>query len=157
MLFRSYTLDTSENGETTHVRMAMSGGRVTSLSAVPDLSPDPHRVPVTAKAKTSVVDPVSAFVVPTAVPDLTDGTAACNRVVPIFDGWQRFDLHLFFKERRTVSGEFGAYSGPVFICGARYVAVAGHIPDRDSVRFMEENRNLEVWLAPVEQIGRAHV
>ncbi|MFO1185430.1 MAG: DUF3108 domain-containing protein [Bauldia sp.] len=148
----AYSLDTTENGEATHVRMTMNGGRVTALSAYPDLAADPRRIPVTTRFKTNVVDPVSAFVIPTTSPDTTDGNAVCNRVMPIFDGWQRFDLNLYFKERRTVSGTGGSYSGPVFVCGARYVAVAGHVPDRDSVRFMEDNRNLEVWLAPVEHL-----
>lgn len=148
----SYTLDTAENGDVTQVRMTLNAGRVTSLTAYPDLSTDPRRIPVTARFKTNVVDPVSAFVIPTATADTTDGNAVCNRVVPIFDGWQRFDLHLYFKERRSVAGVSGSYSGPVFVCGARYVAVAGHVPDRESVRFMEENRNLEVWLAPVERL-----
>ena len=33
---------------------------------------------------------------------------------------------------------------------ARYQAVAGHRPDRPGVKFMEENREMSVWLAPVE-------
>ena len=30
------------------------------------------------------------------------------------------------------------------------VAIAGHRPDRPGVKFMEENRDMSVWLAPVE-------
>ena len=32
----------------------------------------------------------------------------------------------------------------------RYVAIAGHRPDRPGVKFMEDNRDMSVWLAPVE-------
>ena len=148
----SYSLDTSEGGEVTRVRMTMSSGRVTSLAAYPELNDDPKRIAVTARYKTNVVDPVSAFVIPTSTADIADGNVACNRTIPIFDGWQRFDLRLSFREKKTVSGAGDSYNGPVFVCAARYVAVAGHVPDRESVRYMEDNRNLEVWLAPVEHL-----
>jgi hypothetical protein len=42
------------------------------------------------------------------------------------------------------------YAGQVLVCTARYQAVAGHRPDRPGVKFMEENREMSVWLAPVE-------
>ena len=42
------------------------------------------------------------------------------------------------------------YAGPVVVCNARYVPVAGHRPGRPATKFMEDNRDLSVWLAPVE-------
>ena len=42
------------------------------------------------------------------------------------------------------------YSGPVIVCNARYLPVAGHRPDRPGTQFMSDNRDLSVWLAPVE-------
>ena len=50
----------------------------------------------------------------------------------------------------TSSTATGAYSGEVFVCSARYVPVAGHRPDRDSVQYMADNKRLEVWLVPVD-------
>ncbi len=38
----------------------------------------------------------------------------------------------------------------MFACAARYVPVAGHRPDRESVQYMADNKRLEVWLAPVD-------
>jgi hypothetical protein len=45
------------------------------------------------------------------------------------------------------------YSGPVAVCAVRYMPVAGHRRDRPATKFMEENRDLRVWLAPVEGAG----
>ena len=57
------------------------------------------------------------------------GPAACNRTVRVFDGWQRYDVKLSFKESKHVQGATAAYSGEVFVCAARYVPVAGHRPE----------------------------
>ncbi len=146
----SYALDTNEKGFQTHVSMAMRGGSIVNLSAAPHLLPAPDRVPVTPNHKHNVVDPVGAFVVAVDQPLTVTGDSACNRTVRIFDGWQRYDVKLFFKESKHVNNAAGAYSGEVFVCGARYVPVAGHRPGRESVQYMAHNKRLEVWLVPVD-------
>ena len=45
------------------------------------------------------------------------------------------------------------YSGPAAVCAVRYVPVAGHRQDRPATKFMAENKEIEVWLAPVEGAG----
>ncbi|HEY0354042.1 MAG TPA: DUF3108 domain-containing protein, partial [Enterovirga sp.] len=35
-------------------------------------------------------------------------------------------------------------------CNARYIPIAGHRAERPAVKFMTENRDMSVWLAPVE-------
>jgi hypothetical protein len=40
------------------------------------------------------------------------------------------------------------YSGPVAVCNARYTPIAGH-RNRKPVQFMAENRDMQVWLAPI--------
>jgi hypothetical protein len=42
------------------------------------------------------------------------------------------------------------YSGPVLVCNARYVPISGHRSERPATKFMQENRDMSVWLAPVE-------
>ena len=74
--------------------------------------------------------------------------ANCNRTLPIFDGATRFDVVLSYGETRSVAKP--GYSGPVLVCNARYTPIAGHRPDRPGVKFMEDNREMSVWLAPVE-------
>ena len=42
------------------------------------------------------------------------------------------------------------YSGDVLVCAARYNPIAGHRTGRKSTQFMADNKDMEVWLAPVE-------
>ena len=42
------------------------------------------------------------------------------------------------------------YEGPVLVCAARYVPISGHRKDRPATKFMADNKDLEVWLAPIE-------
>lgn len=145
----SYNLETSEKGFETHVSMAMRGGSIVDLLAVPRLVQAPDRVPLTPTHKQNVVDPVGAFVVAVNRSGPRAGEAACARTVRVFDGWQRYDVRLSYKESKFLSGGDDDFSGEVFVCGARYVPVAGHRPGRESVQYMADNKRLEIWLAPV--------
>lgn len=146
----AYTLATSEGGFETHVNMAMNGGTIVSVRADPELADAPDRVPLTAGHKRRVVDPVGAFVVALGRSSPVTGERACDRTVRVFDGWQRYDVSLYFKRAQTVSGRRDSYSGGVFVCGAQYVPVAGHRQSRESVQYMAKNERLEVWLVPLE-------
>jgi hypothetical protein len=146
----AYTLTTEESGFETHVSMTMQGGSIVDLQAEPALRDVPDRVPVTSGHKRRVVDPVGAFVVVLDRPGPADGKRVCNRTVPVFDGWQRYDVKLYHKETKSVSGRGSSYSGTAIICGARYVPVAGHRPSREAIQYMANNKRLEVWLAPIK-------
>lgn len=147
----NYYLDTTENGRTNSlVSMRMKAGTISSVTALPPLMQKADRVPILAEHKRQIVDPLSAMIAPLYKSDMG---RACNRSIPVFDGWQRFDIRLHYKSTAQVHGENGSYSGPVVVCSARYVPVAGHRPSRESVRFMENNKDLEVWLAPVDDLG----
>lgn len=150
LLPNSYALDTHENGLDTSVRMALKGGAIAKVDAEPQLAPAPDRVPVTPAVTRNVVDPVSGFMVALTKPGLPPVSRACNRTVRVFDGWQRFDIKLIYKETKAVDGSAKSYSGPVIVCSARYVPVAGHRAGRDSVKFMADNKRLEVWFAPAQ-------
>ncbi len=146
-----YYLDTTENGQTSSVvNMRMRQGTIVSVAALPPLPIKADRVPLLPQHKHKIVDPLSAMIAPLYPADMG---RACNRTIPVFDGWQRFDIRLFYKSTAEVKGEGGSYSGTVYVCGARYVPVAGHRPSREAVKFMEQNTNLEVWLAPAPEIG----
>lgn len=145
----SYNLTTSEQGFQTSVNMTMRGRSVVDLQAVPSLPIVSDRVPITAAAKQDVVDPVGAFVVVADRPSMTPA-AICNRTVPVFDGWKRFDIRLSYKETRKVNDGNDAFSGDVIVCTARYQPVAGHRTSDDSVTFMADNKRLEIALARVK-------
>jgi hypothetical protein len=147
----SFHLETLENGFGTYVQMAMQGGRVTNLVAVPSLSGVPDRVPVTASHKTDVVDPLSAFLVPMDRPGLPVGRVACDRRIKVFDGWTRFDVQLYYKDSKAVDGGDDTYSGRVIVCGAHYIPVAGHRTRGDSANDLVDNDHIEIWLVPIDK------
>jgi hypothetical protein len=145
---RAYATTSSNSKETRTVRMAMNGGAVRAVDVAPPLEPNPHRVPVTEAHKRGIVDPLSALVMPVAGRGPLTGAAACDRTLPVFDGYARFDVSLSYAGTREVRAP--AYKGPVAVCTARYTAISGHRQDRASTRYMENNRSMEVWLMPVE-------
>ncbi|MBX9930482.1 MAG: DUF3108 domain-containing protein [Methylobacterium sp.] len=130
------------------VRMALSSGNVTQAEITPPLVDLGDRVPITAANRRGVVDPASALMMPAIGKGSLTDAENCNRTLPVFDGATRFNVVLSYGETRNV--EKPGYSGPVLVCNARYQPIAGHRPDRPGVKFMEDNRDMSVWLAPVE-------
>jgi len=130
------------------VRMGIRSGRVSQVEIDPPLEPKPDRVPVKAADKNGVVDPMSALLMPAmASKSLTD-PANCDRTLPVFDGASRMNVVLSYAETKKV--EVPGYSGPVLVCNARYVPISGHRSERPATKFMQDNRDMSVWLAPVE-------
>ncbi|WP_395664640.1 DUF3108 domain-containing protein [Methylocella sp.] len=149
---QTYATTSANSQETRTVRMAMQGGAVKALSISPPFTDLEGRVPVTEAHRRGVLDPTSAFIISTpAGADMT-GPVACDRRIPVFDGYVRFDITLAYAGTQTV--HLPGYSGPVAVCAVRYTPIAGHKRDSRSARFMAQNREIEVWLAPVT---RAHV
>ena len=105
------------------------------------------RLPVTEEQKRRVFDPVSALIMAVPAGEPLVGPSACNRTIPVFDGIARFDVHLTYVETRSVHTH--GYAGPVSVCSARYLPISGHRPDSQSTKFMAENREISVWLAPL--------
>jgi len=73
---------------------------------------------------------------------------ACQRTLPIFDGRRRYDLKLAFKRIDTVKADKG-YQGPVVVCTMLYRPIAGHRPERPAIKYLVEQRDMEMWLAPI--------
>jgi Protein of unknown function (DUF3108) len=134
------------------VRMSLDGGNVKSVEIVPPFEDKPGRIPVGEAHKRNIVDPTSALIMPVPEGEPVVGPAACNRTIPVFDGYVRFNITLHYVGIRDIS--IAGYSGPVSVCAARYTPVAGHARDSKSTKFMAENKDIEAWLAP---IPRAHV
>jgi len=143
-----YATTASNSSQTRTVRMSLAGNAVTGVEISPPFEDKPDRVPLFDKDRRGVIDPVGAFILPVAGNAPLVGPAACNRTIPIFDGYTRFDINLTYVGQRNVAAK--GYSGPVAVCSARYQPIAGHRPDRPATKFMMENKDLEVWLAPIE-------
>ena len=127
------------------IRMAVKSNAVAGVEISPPFGEAPDRVPLRPGDTHDIVDPVGAFVFPVPAAGLA---AACDRTLPIFDGYTRFDLKLSSAGERKVKAK--GYSGPVAVCDVRYVPIAGHRKNRPATKFMMENRDLQIWLAPVE-------
>jgi hypothetical protein len=143
----SFATTASSSNMTRTIRMALASNIVTGVDISPPFQDKPDRVPLGPGDKHGVVDPVGAVILPAPASGPILSPAACNRKVPIFDGYTRFDIDLTYVGERTVSAK--GYDGPVVICAARYVPISGHSRDRPATKFMADNKDLEVWLAPI--------
>jgi hypothetical protein len=130
------------------LHMALVQGNVAQVEIMPPLEPRPDRIPLVEAHKRGIVDPVSALLLPVHGKGDPIGPASCNRTIPVFDGASRFDIVLSFVESRKA--DIAGYRGPVIVCNVRYVPLSGHRPERPGTKFMMENRDISVWLAPVE-------
>jgi hypothetical protein len=147
----AYAINTRSGEKGQIVRFALVAGAVRQMSVEPP-SKAKNIVPVTEADKRGVVDPVSALMMP--VPGDGDllSPASCDRMLPVFDGRQRYNVTLRYDrmETATTDGSVkGAYDGKLIVCKASYAAISGHRPGREQVTFMENNKDMEVWLAPV--------
>ncbi|WP_186387514.1 MULTISPECIES: DUF3108 domain-containing protein [unclassified Stappia] len=136
------------------VDLAQGSGAVRSMQVTPKFKPNPERIEVTKQHIRDVVDPLSAILMPVKATKGQPDASVCDRRIPVFDGWTRFDIQLGYKEVREVSGK--GYDGKVVVCSARWIPVAGHRPSTQSVQYMAENRQMEAWLAPLGS-GRVFV
>jgi hypothetical protein len=130
------------------LQIGLSSGNVTKVQIDPPFEERPDRVPLGEADKRGVLDPLSGLVAVAANRAAPLDPANCNRTIPVFEGTQRFNVVLSFAETRPVKKP--GYVGNVLVCNARYVPIAGHRPGRPAVQFMVENRDMSVWLAPVE-------
>jgi hypothetical protein len=144
----SFAVTAKSSSEERTLRMGLTGGNIAAIAIDPPYEEKPDRVPVKEADKRGVVDPMSALIMPAlASAGLTD-PAQCRRTIPVFDGAMRFNVVLSYGETKKVDGP--GYAGPVLVCNVRYVPIAGHRPARPATKFMTENRDISVWLAPVE-------
>lgn len=132
------------------MRMTFGDGAVTQVSIIPPKRTLPRTIPVTREQLEGVLDPMSgAFLV--AKSDNPNGDLrVCYQTLPVFDGWQRFDLVLTPKKSVTVkkNGPTG-YAGPAVICRVKFIPIAGHQLDNPGVKLMSRSNEIEVWLIPV--------
>jgi hypothetical protein len=144
----NYSLSTTSGNYTQTIRMGLLGGAVRVLNVSPAPRPRPDVVPVTLAHRRGIIDPVGALVMPMAGTGDLLSPGACARNLPVFDGRQRFDIRLAFDrmDKATGTGK-SAYSGPVVVCRASYLPVAGHRL-RPGVG-KQAAAAAEVWLAPV--------
>ena len=114
----------------------------------PEPPVDADRIPVTEAHRRGVLDPMTGSLVraPGNADPLSPDT--CRTATPIFDGRMRYDLKLDYKRIETVKADKG-YQGPALVCAIYFAPISGYIADRAAIKYLIEQRKMEVWLVPL--------
>jgi hypothetical protein len=144
----SYTGTTTTSKKSEAIHMVLANGTIKEYGIDPEPPVDPDRLPITDAHRRGVFDPMTGSML--RVPGTADPLSpeACRTAAAIFDGRMRYDLKLDFKRMETVKAERG-YRGPVVVCAVYFSPVAGYIPDRPVIKYLTNQRNIEIAFAPV--------
>ena len=129
------------------LEMKLANGGVKEVSINPPPIPHPDRVPVTDAHRKNAMDPMSGSLLRVPgdgdlmVPD------TCKQHTPIFDGRMRYDLTFTYK--RTEQVKVAGYQGPALVCSIYFAPLAGHVPDRQAIKYLMDQRDMETWLVPI--------
>jgi len=146
---RSFAMDAQTDKKTEGVRLVMNAAAtVTEVKVEPPVPTADDRVPITDKDKKGVFDPITATLIMVPGTDNPVSAKACERVLAIFDGRARYDLELSFERIEPVKADKG-YAGPAVVCRIAYKPISGHKPSRSGVKYMMNNKEMFIWLAPV--------
>lgn len=140
-----YTFTFKSTARSGSVKLGFSKDRISNVSLVPPIPDALDTVPVERKHLKGALDPLSAVM---ALTRPAGDKGPCDRVIPIFDGKQRFDLQLSYNRQELVrETQQSGQPGIAIVCSVRYVPIAGYSPSE--VEQMSENTGIEVSLRPV--------
>ncbi|WP_434052276.1 MAG: DUF3108 domain-containing protein [Roseibium sp.] len=141
-----FALKVKSDDENGTVSMQMRKGTVKKVAVNPPQDRMNQRIKVTSDHLKNVLDPLTAAVFPAP-----KGLApeSCNRTLELFDGKERYNVHLSYKSKRQAKTSDGRFKGDVLVCRARYEPVSGHRPKRKTIQELAKNKSMEIWLAPV--------
>ena len=144
----NYSASTTTSKRTEAIHITLANGNVKESGIDPTPPVDPGRIPVTDAQKKNVFDPMTASLlhVPGNGDPLTPD--ACRMGAAVFDGRMRYDLTLEFRRMETVRAQRGYY-GPAVVCAIYFKPIAGYIPDRPVIRYLQSARNIEIAFAPM--------
>ena len=106
-------------------------------------------MPVTDAHRKGVVDPMSAALIPVAGKGEVLAPEACKRKLAIFDGRQRADIDLVYKRMDQVEGGQGLPGPGRGLHRALSARSPGTVPERDAIKYLIAQRDMEMWLAPI--------
>jgi hypothetical protein len=144
----SYAATIKTSRKTDAVQMLVSNGNAKEIKLDPPPDPDPERVPVTEAQRQNIIDPMTASLFRVAGNGSPVVPAACQRSLSVFDGRLRYNLTMAFKRMENVHAAKG-YSGPAVVCSVSFEPVGGFVPTRYAIRYLRDERDIEVWLAPI--------
>lgn len=132
------------------LEMSFRDGEVESVKLDPDKKKKKKGrkwVQITPEQLRSVIDPASSVIVPVAWDRANDPKAVCDRVLNVYDGDTRYDIKLRYKSTKPIKTK--GYRGYAYVCSLRYIPVAGHKKKQKNVEYMSNNKDMEIWLAPM--------
>ncbi|MBR1124765.1 DUF3108 domain-containing protein [Bradyrhizobium lablabi] len=143
----SYTATISSKKSET-IRMVLANGNIKESVIEPEPPVDPDRIVVTEAHKKNVLDPMTGTLL--RVPGTGDLLApeSCRAATSVFDGRLRYDLKLDYKRMEIVKAEKG-YHGPALVCAVYFTPVAGYIPDRPVIKYLQAERRMEISFVPI--------
>ncbi|WP_208974980.1 DUF3108 domain-containing protein [Pseudovibrio exalbescens] len=147
-----YTMASTAANRDFFVNLRQGSGHIRKAEVIPQFKPSKTRIKMTNRHKRNAVDPLSAAVIPVNSRSKVLDKSVCDRKLPIYDGWTRFDVELEYKTTKTVSGR--GYEGAVVVCKVKWTPVAGHRPERKNVKMLAAARDMEAWFAPVGSSSR---
>ena len=144
----NYSASTTTSKRTEAIHITLANGNVKESGIDPPPPIDPDRIPVSDAHKKNVFDPMTASLL--RVPGNGDPLTpdACRTGAAVFDGRMRYDLMLDFKRMEMVEANKGYY-GPVVVCAIYFKPIAGYIPDRPVIKYLQSARNIEIAFAPL--------
>jgi hypothetical protein len=143
-----YVANFAWDDEIDDVKLQFRDGTVSEMDVKPAIVAGDDRIPLDPDRLRGAIDPMTSGLIPMPGPRDVLAPAACQRTLPIFDGSQRYDLTLSFKRMDNITTEAG-YQGPAVVCTLAYRPVAGYSPSSFRVRYLQKNRDMEIWFAPV--------
>ncbi|WP_306143543.1 DUF3108 domain-containing protein [Roseibium sp. MMSF_3412] len=143
---KKFALKVKSDDENGTISMQMRKGAVQKVAVNPPQDRMNQRIKVTSDHLKNVLDPLTAAVFP-APKGLS--AESCNRTLELFDGKERYNVHLSYKSKRQAKTSDGRFNGEVLVCRARYEPISGHRPKRKTIQELANNKSMEIWLAPV--------
>jgi uncharacterized protein DUF3108 len=144
----SFAASITSDKKTEEIRMTLGSGDIKEFMIDPPSTPDPERVPVTEAHFRGVSDPMTATLARVPGNGSLLVPQACQRTSQVFDGRIRYNLRFAFKRMEQVKADKG-YQGPTVVCAVYFQPIAGFTPSRSAIKYLVEQRDMEVWLAPI--------
>jgi len=148
LVANAYTATTTTQKKSETIRLSLANGGVKEFSIDPVPPVDADRIPVTEAHRKGVLDPMTGSMLRVAGNGELLSPDSCRTGTGIFDGRLRYDLKLDYKRMETVKAEKG-YHGPALVCAIYFAPVAGYIPDRPVIKYLAQERKMEIAFVPV--------
>lgn len=143
----SYAINNTVDKLKNSISLKMRNNAVVDESVIPATPYSAARVPLTDATKRDVIDPLSAFLVPSESENALS-EANCNRTLKIYDGRQRYNIAMAYARTEQMKST-GDLEGRSLVCKAAWRPIAGHKADNMATSHMEENRDVEATLTPI--------